>query len=128
DPNLIKIVLVNLLGNAAKYGKDNGEIRLRVARPPDALQVSVWNEGPGFPESARSRLFRRFSRIETPELMKRRGTGVGLYTSWRIIQLHGGKIDAESEEGRWAEFSFRIPQPLGQLAMSSDGLPGRVRS
>ena len=39
-----------------------------------------------------------------------RGTGVGLYTSWRIILLHGGKIDARSDYGRWAEFSFTVPE------------------
>ena len=46
------------------------------------------------------------------ELMKQKGTGVGLYTSWRIVQLHGSKIEADSKQGEWAEFAVRIPQPL----------------
>ncbi|HNQ22634.1 MAG TPA: GAF domain-containing sensor histidine kinase [Phycisphaerae bacterium] len=111
DPELIKIVLVNLLGNACKYGKDGGTVRLRVSRPAGALAVSVWNEGPGFPESARARLFRKFSRIQSPELLKQKGTGIGLYTCWRIIHAHGGRMEAKSQEGSWAEFSFEIPQP-----------------
>jgi len=112
DPNLLKIVLVNLIGNAVKYGSEGGEIRLGVEQTPKELIVSVWNEGPGFPSEQRSQLFRKFSRLKTPELSKRKGSGVGLYTTWKIIQLHGGKIWANSEEGCWAEFILRIPQPV----------------
>jgi hypothetical protein len=111
DPTLVRIVLVNLLGNAAKYGRPGGTVRVRVKRTPDAALVSVWNEGPGFPERERSKLFRKFSRLDAPALRERPGTGVGLYTCWRIAQLHGGHITADSEEGAWAEFTLRLPQP-----------------
>jgi hypothetical protein len=57
-------------------------------------------------------LFKRFSRLKSPELMKEKGTGVGLYTTWRIIQLHHGRIIADSAPGEWASFTFRIPQPI----------------
>jgi signal transduction histidine kinase len=114
DPSLLHIVMVNLLGNAVKYGNEGGQIRLRVDKPEGKLGVSVWNEGPGFPKSQRSKLFKKFSRLQTKELMARKGTGVGLYTTWRIIQAHGGRIWADSQEGSWAEFHFEIPQPLKQ--------------
>jgi signal transduction histidine kinase len=110
DPDLVRIVLVNLLSNAVKYGNDGGVVRVTVAATAGDVQTAVWNEGPGFPASQQGRLFRRFSRLQTPELLQRTGTGVGLYTSWRIIQLHGGRIRADSEVGRWAEFSFSIPR------------------
>ncbi len=109
-PDLLQIVLVNLLSNAVKYGNEKGEVRLKVRGGPARLDVGVWNEGPGFPEDARSQLFRKFSRVQTPELLSRKGTGVGLYTTWRIIQAHHGKIDARSELGKWAEFNFQIPK------------------
>lgn len=112
DPSLLKIVLVNLLGNAVKYGQEGGLIRLRYDTYPDRFAVSVWNEGPGFPPEERSRLFRKFSRLQSPELKARKGTGVGLYTAWRIAHLHGGRMDALSKLGSWAEFSLEIPQPL----------------
>ncbi len=110
DPDLMKIVVVNLVGNAAKYGNEGGEIHARLWKEEDWLRAAVRNEGPGFPKSMRGRLFRKFSRLDTPELRARKGTGVGLYTTWRIVELHGGRIDAVSEEGAWAEFSFEIPQ------------------
>lgn len=112
DAELLQIVLVNLLGNAVKYGNVDGLVRLRLRRLPDALAVSVWNEGPGFPDSERGRLFKKFSRLQTRDLLSRKGSGVGLYTSWRIVRLHGGHIEAHSQPGAWAEFSVTIPQPL----------------
>ncbi len=112
DPDLLRIVMTNLLGNACKYGNENGKVKLKVKLENGELRVSVWNEGPGFPVEQKQRLFRKFSRIKTPELMQRKGTGVGLYTVWRIIQAHHGAITANSEPGKWAEFTFTIPQPV----------------
>ena len=112
DPGLLRIVVVNLLGNAVKYGNECGEIRVGVVREPSRLAVSVWNEGQGFPPEDRARLFRRFSRLRSTAAQNK-GTGVGLYSAWRIIQLHHGRIRARSEQGAWAEFSFELSQPLG---------------
>jgi signal transduction histidine kinase len=115
DPTLMRIVLVNLLDNAIKYGNEGGEVRLcgQVTPPrahdPGKLRVSVWNEGPGFAPAQRNKLFRRFSRLDDPDLKRRHGTGVGLYNSWRIVQLHRGRMFAESEKGKWAKFWFEIP-------------------
>jgi signal transduction histidine kinase len=112
DPALLRIVLVNLLGNAVKYGRPEGDIRLTVIRDEDRLAVSVWNEGQGFMPEDRGRLFQRFSRLRSSGGANKRGTGVGLYTSWRIMQLHNGRIRARSEPGKWAEFSIELAQPL----------------
>ncbi len=111
DPDLLRIVAVNFVGNAAKYGAEGGRIRVTAARTEGGFRVAVWNEGPGFPESQRERLFRKFSRLQTPELLRQKGTGVGLYTVARVVRLHGGRVAAESQPGQWAEFSFEIPQP-----------------
>jgi hypothetical protein len=112
DPRLLQIVLGNLLSNAVKYGTEGGRVELDGAREPDRLRVSVWNQGPGFSPESRARLFKRFSRLPDKELSKRKGSGVGLFVSWKILQLHGGRIWAESEPGSWARFSFEVPQPI----------------
>jgi hypothetical protein len=112
DPDLLQIVLVNLLGNAVKYGREGGLVRVGVERQVDRLLVTVWNQGPGFPPGERPQLFRKFTRLQTPELKAKKGSGVGLYTAWRIVHLHRGRMDARSEYGQWAEFVFEIPQPL----------------
>lgn len=114
DPELIKIVLNNLLSNAVKYGYPNKKIILSLDADKNILHVSVWNEGPGFPENEKIKLFRKFSRVNTPELMEQSGHGVGLYVTWKIIQLHSGHIWAKSKLGNWAEFIFEIPLRMDQ--------------
>lgn len=116
DPHLLKIVMVNYLANAVKYGRPSGEIRLHVNRILGRLDVAVWNEGQGFSDADRSRLFRKFSRLPDAEAKPQKGSGLGLYNAWRIIQLHHGKTQAFSEPGQWAEFIFSIPQPLPKRA------------
>lgn len=110
DPELMRIAMVNLIGNAVKYGKPGSEIKVTCGQVGERFSVSVWNAGPGFPHEQRDQLFRKFSRLQSPALLKEKGTGVGLYTVWRIVQLHGGRIYADSAEGQWAEFRFEIPQ------------------
>ena len=112
DPNLMKIVVVNLLGNAAKYGREQGTVRLTCEGDASGVTVRVWNEGPGFSAQERGLLFRKFSRLQAPELRAKKGTGVGLYTCDRIARLHGGAMEARSEQGAWAEFTLHFPQPL----------------
>lgn len=106
---LLRIVAVNLVGNAVKYGNAGGRLRVSLRVDNGQAEVTVWNEGPGFPPEKQNDLFRRFSRLNTPELMTRKGTGIGLYTCWKIVQQHGGRIWAKSDHGSWASFSFRIP-------------------
>ncbi len=118
DSELMKIVLTNLLSNAVKYSGQGAEIRLSISENAGRIKVSVWNEGPGFPESEKMRLFKRFSKLQTPELADIKGHGVGLYVTWKIIQLHGGHIRAESEYGKWAEFTFEIPRLMDQCIIN----------
>jgi signal transduction histidine kinase len=110
DPDLLKVVAVNLLGNAAKYGDKGGRAAVGLRADGGTVRLSVWNEGPGFPPGEKVRLFRKFSRLKTPELLSRKGSGVGLYTSWWIVRQHAGRIWGESEHGSWARFTFEIPR------------------
>jgi signal transduction histidine kinase len=109
DGDLLRVVVLNLVSNAVKYGDAGGRIRVTTCREADSVALAVWNEGPGFAPEQRPRLFRRFSRLSDPALLSRPGTGVGLYTSWRIVRVHGGRMDASSEHGSWAEFRFTLP-------------------
>ncbi|HNX23351.1 MAG TPA: GAF domain-containing sensor histidine kinase [Spirochaetota bacterium] len=117
DPELLKIVLTNFLSNAVKYSNRGAVIKLNINADAGRIKVSVWNEGPGFPESEKIRLFKRFSILQTPELSERKGHGVGLYVTWKIILLHGGRIWADSKHGEWAEFTFEIPQLMDQCIL-----------
>lgn len=110
EPQLIHIAIYNLVSNAIKYGHKSGAIEIKVESVDDVLlRISVENTGLGFPADQQSRLFRKFSRLQTPELLKRNGSGVGLYIVWRIVQFHKGRVWAESEPGKWARFTVELP-------------------
>ena len=101
--------MVNLVANGIKYGDENGTVRLSVASEAGRLRIGVWNSGPGFPASEQHRLFQPFSRLRSPALSRKSGTGIGLYTCWRILEAHHGAIAAASQAGQWAEFGLSYP-------------------
>ncbi len=109
DKTLIKIVVNNLLSNGVKYGKKNGTVKIKAFSKDNTFTFYIENTGPGFSPDQKHRLFKRFSRLESKELMQRKGSGIGLYTSWKIIKLHQGTIKGESEKDKWARFTFTLP-------------------
>ncbi len=122
DPNLLRIVLGNLLGNAIKYGRAGTKVTIRLVRrafsdysDTGERQRQYWalftvrNEGIGFTPEQKKRLFARFQRISRPEFKTVKGSGIGLYISRQIVVKHGGEITADSVPDQWAEFRFRIP-------------------
>jgi len=110
DAELMRIALANYLSNAAKYGREGGRAKLEADVEGDDVIVSVWNEGAGFTDEDRDRLFKKFSRLRTKETRDKRGSGLGLFLSKEVLRLHGGEVRAESAPGEWARFSFRFPQ------------------
>jgi signal transduction histidine kinase len=110
EPGLIGVVFNNLINNSIKYGFEKTEVQCVLKTADNKLFFSIRNEGPGFPKSEKGKLFRKFSRISSPEFKDVPGTGVGLYTVWKIINMHGGGISASSEPGKWAQFEFEIPR------------------
>jgi two-component system NtrC family sensor kinase len=109
DRDLLRIVYDNLISNAVKYGREGGSIRLEAETRPDGVVMSVYNEGNGIPADKLSLLFKKFSRIESPAQEGKKGTGLGLFICREIMEKHGGRIWAESEEGRSATFFFQLP-------------------
>jgi two-component system phosphate regulon sensor histidine kinase PhoR len=101
DETRLQEALYNLLDNAVKYSRQNGEIYLRAEHRGDEIVLSVSDSGRGIARNNLPRIFERFYRADkarTPESI--RGTGLGLSIVKHIAQLHGGRVDAESELGR----------------------------
>ena len=110
DPILIRIVFSNLINNAIKYGKKGGGITVGYQGEDGFHRFHVKNEGQGIPQNFLNRVFEKFMRVKRGKTGKVMGTGLGLYNTKEIIEKHGGKIWAESEEGKWADFIFVIPK------------------
>jgi signal transduction histidine kinase len=109
DPELLRVVCVNLLDNAVKYGFDAIEVKVTARVEEGRLVFSVRNAGIGFGVEQGQKLFQRFSRLRQKGTEDRRGTGLGLYIAWWIAEKHGGKLTARSEPGEWAEFTLILP-------------------
>lgn len=109
DRDRIKQVLLNLLGNAAKFSDDGAPIEVTVTAGEEHVVVDVRDRGPGIAPEDLGRLFERFSRLSTT-VHRTPGSGIGLYVSKHIVDLHGGDISVESEPGHGATFSVRLPR------------------
>ncbi len=110
DPVLLRIVFNNLVGNALKYGQEGGKIWCGFREEPGEFLFYVKNEGRGIPADKLTKVFEKFSRLEGDLERRRGGTGLGLFNAKEIVERHEGKIWAESEEGKWANFLFTIPK------------------
>jgi len=108
DINLLRIMLVNLLGNAWKYTSKSDNVRIRFGSYlQNGHQVFfVRDNGVGFDSQYASQLFTPFHRLHTADEFE--GTGIGLATVQRIVQRHGGRIWAEAETGKGATFYFTL--------------------
>jgi PAS domain S-box-containing protein len=113
---LARVVLLNLLGNAAKFSRDADEPRIAFASDGEGGFV-VSDNGAGFDAERAATLFQPFVRLHGSDEFQ--GTGLGLSIVRRIVERHGGNIAAAGESGRGARFAFRLgaprapmPQPL----------------
>ena len=117
DAHLISQVLVNLLDNAARHTKREGEIRLTVSQENHMARFSVRDEGVGISESDLPHVFQAFYTTATRGADARRGIGLGLSICESIVKAHGGTIMAQNRtDRRGAEFIFEIPMEGSQDA------------
>jgi len=117
DLDRINQVLTNLIGNAMKFTPPGGKItvELKTKEQGDPLaskliEIGVHDTGPGVAKKDFPRIFQKFVQLNTTQLQGLSGTGLGLTISKEIVELHGGKIWVESEEGKGSRFAFEIPQ------------------
>jgi len=110
DRQRFKQILFNLLSNAVKFSKDEGgTVTIKTKKEGDMAQISVSDTGIGIKEENIGRLFHKFEQLEKGISQKYGGTGLGLDITKRLVELHGGKIRAESRYGEGSTFTFSLP-------------------
>jgi two-component system NarL family sensor kinase len=103
----IKRVIKNLLNNAISHTKEDGVICVEIVLRKKEVEVIVIDNGRGIAVSDLDKVFEKY--FSTAKKMRKVGTGLGLFLSKQIIEKHGGRIWAESEEGKGSRFHFTLP-------------------
>jgi CheY-like chemotaxis protein/nitrogen-specific signal transduction histidine kinase len=110
DPNRLAQVIANLLNNAAKYTPDGGHIRLTVDRDGDEAAIRVKDDGEGISSEMLPRVFDLFSQASQSIDRSDGGLGIGLTLVKRLVEMHGGTVQAHSDgPGHGSEFILRLP-------------------
>ena len=107
DADMIRRVIINLMDNAIKYTTEGGAVTATARATPKEVVVSVRDTGPGIPADQHTHIFARFARLQRESAPK--GMGLGLTFCKLAVEAHGGKIWVESQVGKGANFSFRLP-------------------
>jgi two-component system phosphate regulon sensor histidine kinase PhoR len=102
-------ILRNLIDNAIKFCREAGAVRLFAGRENGEAYVAVVDEGPGIPRAEQEKIFQRFYQVDRSRSKTRPGTGLGLAIVKHLVQIHGGRIEVESEAGRGSTFRVRLP-------------------
>ncbi|TKG96313.1 hybrid sensor histidine kinase/response regulator [Puteibacter caeruleilacunae] len=118
DNSYMEKIIFNLLSNAFKFTPSGGSIGIMLSQTDKNAIIEVSDSGKGIPADKQSLIFERFYRID--EGMSKRGTGIGLALTKRLVDLHHGSIEVESEEGKGARFIINFP--LSEIEYAEDEL------
>lgn len=108
DGTRLKQMLMNLVGNAIKFTPEGGKIELAARPLGDFVRIEVRDSGPGIPPEEKQRIFEAFHRLKQAD-KSIEGTGLGLAITRSLVELHGGRLDLESEPGSGSCFFFTLP-------------------
>ena len=109
DPDLIHQVAYNILDNAIKFTPAGGTIKFHVEKLGPEVEVSIWNSGQGISPEALPYVFQRFYKEDRSRGLHARGAGLGLNICKVLVNLSGGQIRVESQQGEWCQFVFTLP-------------------
>ena len=108
DPTRVSQIVGNLIGNAIKFSREDGSVRLRAKSDEKQVVFQVMDDGPGIPPDSMSHLFDNFWQARKND---RRGVGLGLAIVKELVEAHGGKIWVESQIDHGSTFFFSLPSP-----------------
>ena len=114
DKDLVYQVIYNIMDNAIKFTPEGGEIRFSVAQSKGFVTVAIRNTGAGIAPEALPYVFDRFYKEDKSRGLNTTGSGLGLHICKVLINLSGGSIRVDSQEGAWCQFSFTLPTPPQQ--------------
>ncbi|MGA9997319.1 MAG: ATP-binding protein [Pyrinomonadaceae bacterium] len=109
DRTKLRRILVNLLSNALKFTPKGGRVELRAEQTGGQMFIAVADTGVGIAPEDVERLFDKYEQTRSRATRGEKGTGLGLYITKQLVELHGGEIKVTSEPGTGSTFSFTLP-------------------
>ncbi|WP_297994781.1 ABC transporter substrate binding protein [uncultured Clostridium sp.] len=112
DISKIERVILNLISNAIKFSRENGEIYVTVTSQDECLEISVEDNGIGIADKHKRDIFKKFVQVDNSLNRKNEGSGVGLSIAQSLVELHNGKITVESEINKGTRFTVILPKEI----------------
>jgi signal transduction histidine kinase len=109
DRAKLRRILLNLVSNAVKFTENGGRVDLRAETEGAFARISVTDTGVGIAPQDVERLFDKYQQARSRATRGEKGTGLGLYITRQLVELHGGEITVESENGKGSTFAFTLP-------------------
>jgi adenylate cyclase len=104
----LRQILLNLLSNACKFTKE-GEVKLKVRRVTEGIELAVVDSGIGMTAEQQSKMFEEFSQADATTAQRFGGTGLGLAITRKLARMMGGDVTVTSEPGKGSVFTARLP-------------------
>jgi PAS domain S-box-containing protein len=120
DEQKVRQIVYNLLSNAIKFTPEGGKIGIDVWERGDNVGISIWDTGIGIGAENQKLIFEEFKQAEGSYTRKYRGTGLGLALCRNFVEMLGGRIWVESEEGQGSRFSFMLPREKNKSASTNN--------
>jgi signal transduction histidine kinase len=110
DKELLKVGIINILGNAVKYTPEKGKIKFTLTEQDDVIVFEVIDNGYGISKEDLAYIFDKFYRSTDPRVTEQTGSGLGLALTSEIIRLHGGEVEVSSKIDEGSHFVIRLPK------------------
>jgi two-component system phosphate regulon sensor histidine kinase PhoR len=116
DKQRLSQVLINLIDNAIKYGRDNGKVLVELNTENKKVEVVIEDNGPGIPQEQLPRIFERFYKVDKSRTREVGGTGLGLAIVKHILNAHDSTINVTSKMDKGTRFTFHLAKPPKEIA------------
>ncbi|MGK7389635.1 MAG: sensor histidine kinase [Candidatus Cyclobacteriaceae bacterium M2_1C_046] len=110
DPVKFRLVLQNIISNAIKFTDEKGRVEIYLDESDQEFTVRITDNGLGIPEDQQENIFEKFTKFKRKGIRGEKSVGLGLSISKKIVELHKGNLEVESEEGKGSTFTINIPK------------------